>query len=224
MSKIKNFWFIILIIVLISTACANSAEQGGGGGLPAGESDSAQDPSDNDLNNLEGELLDFFMNVEIDNNETFQDTIKTEWVGEFSLNSEGKISGLGVVDYFATILSVDEDGCGHLWTDEGSYNFVLGGNVQQKESGNVYPVKILERNNRSSSRSAAGATCEDPSPFDDAVLDIYSETHLNGLFAGVVNYLHRVYEREIKLCQPIQESNGNASIYIEVCFSAEDID
>ncbi len=224
MGKIKNLWFIVLIIVLITAGCADNSGQGGGGDLPAGDLDNPQDSSDTDLDSLEGELLTFIMNVEINNLEGAQDTIKTEWVGEFSYDAEGKISGLGVVDYEATIYSVDEEGCGYKWTDKGMYNFTLGGDVQRKESGDVYPVKIEEKNNKSSSRSAAAATCGDPGPFEESFMDLYSELHLKGLFAGVEIYLHRVYEREIKLCVPIQETTGKATIYIEVCLPVEDLD
>ncbi len=220
MGEFKQSW--ILLVILLITGCSTASSPGAGGDLPAVGPDPTSDAADNDSESLVGQLFDFEMRTEILGNEV-RDKIKTEWTGEFSYDAEGKISGIGVVYYEATIYNVDGNGCGYRWTEKGMYNFDLGGTVRQKDSGNVYAVKIKERSLGESTRSQAEATCKSPGPLNTEILEIYSDLHLKGLFAGVEIYLHRNYEAQIRLCLPVEEYTGNATIYILVCLPAEQL-
>lgn len=223
MGKFKQSWILLVIFILLTTGCSTASSPGAGGDLPAVDPDPESDAAEDDFNALVGQLLDFEMRTEILGKDELRDKIKTEWTGEFSYDANGNISGIGVVYYEATIYQVDDEACGYRWVEKGMYNFELGGAVRQIDSEIVYPLKIIERSLGESTRSQAEATCDDPGPFETDYMDLYSDMHVRGLFAGVETYLHRNYEDQIRFCRPVEENTGNATIFILVCLLAEEL-
>lgn len=89
--------------------------------------------------------------------------LESDWYGEFTVGSDGKIAGEGTGTYKGEIFVVEDDGCGHKWSVEGTFDFSIEGMANQ--DGKTLQVSILAPILTDLSEGAVIKICEDQPPW-----------------------------------------------------------
>ena len=119
------------------------------------------------------------------------DTMESDWIGEFSTDSDGNINGQGSVTYEMYIYNADDKGCGYRWKDTGSIDFEIGGKIHIDGNNFMFPVKILTPTQNDREIGPAEATCSEPDSWRSEILDLYIDLGHDALIGAVLAPLHR---------------------------------
>ena len=126
MKKILLNLLLILLLAFLVSAC-----DGGTGVDPSGNLSPEDAAMDEPVPDGEGDLTlgaeyQFSMSAEVNGliDEMAYDQLKSEWRGEFSVDSDGLIRGDGMVTFDAFVFAVNEELCGYAWTEKGQVVFV----------------------------------------------------------------------------------------------------
>ncbi len=115
MNRIPTYWLLIILLVLLTTACAGDSGAGAPGDIPVGEAPQDDQTAGEEIVVIPEGAYGFEMSAEVDGlvADMAYDQLKSEWVGDFSVDAEGLIKGDGMVTYDALVFAVDEELCGY---------------------------------------------------------------------------------------------------------------
>lgn len=226
MKKYLITWLLILTVGFLTAACAD--EPGiGPSGNPAAEDPVLEEPASSEGvdQSLKTEYL-FDMSAEVNGlvGEMVYDQLKSEWDGEFSVDSNGLIKGDGMLTFEAFVFAVNEDLCGYSWTEKGFVVFVISGKVLKQGGEEYFPVKILPLQVERFSLSEPEATCSDPKDFLKDIPDIYIKVHRDALISTVLTHLHQNLGDQIKLEQVLEQKSGTVDYHILVSLAPVPLD
>ena len=210
---------ILLLIVLLTASCAAGVPAAGDGQI---EEQAAPDGADQVL----GGDYHFKMSAQVDGlvADMAYDQLQSEWVGDFTVDSEGLITGVGNLTYDALIFAVDEELCGYAWTELGTAVFNMSGRVHSQGSEATYPVKIFLLDVDRYSLSEPEATCDDPQGFLAKIPDQYLELHRDALLSIVLTHLHQYVGDQIQLEQELAVKRGTVEYQILVSLAIVELD
>ncbi|MCK5793561.1 MAG: hypothetical protein KAH12_02570 [Anaerolineales bacterium] len=152
------------------------------------------------------------------------DQLKSEWVGDFSVDPEGLIKGDGMVTYDALVFAVNEELCGYAWTEKGTVVFTMSGRVHNQGGEDSYPVKIFLLDVEPYSLSDPEATCTDPAGFLKDTPPIYIEIHRDALLSTVLTHLHQNVGDQIRLAQELAVESSTVEYQILVSLALVELD
>jgi len=215
-TKKKLNWLLVFILILL-TGCNNSP----GGGV--GDTIRINQDQDSNLTDDEAEKFleqDFHFEMYATVNglvmRKVPDTMESDWIGEFSTDSEGNIKGQGNVTYEMYIYNADDEGCGYRWKDTGSIDFEIGGKVHIDGNNFAFPVKILTPTQNGREIGPAEATCSEPDSWRSEMLEIYLDLAHDALIGAVLDPLHRSLGNEIKFGKVLEKKIGTVAFGIMV--------
>lgn len=225
MKRYAIYWLLSLLLVLLTAACAGDPGAGAPGNIPVGEV-----PQDDQTTGEEIEqtlrLYSFEMSAAVNGlvADMAYDQLKSEWVGDFSVDPEGLIKGDGMVTYDALVFAVDEELCGYAWTEKGTVVFNMSGRVNNQGGEDSYPVKIFLLDVEPYSLSDPEATCTDPAGFLKDMPPMYLEIHRNALLSTVLTHLHQNVGDQIQLGQELAVESGTVEYQILVSLALVELD
>ena len=218
---IKKYLIIVLLILtvgLLTAACDDGAGIGPSG-EPAAERAVLEEPASGEEveQTLNMDYL-FEMSAEVNGlvEEMAYDQLKSEWRGEFSVDSDGLISGDGMLTFDAFVFAVNEDLCGYAWTELGQMVFMISGKVLKQGGEEYFPVKILPLQVERYSLSEPEATCSDPQGYLKDIPDIYIKIHRDALISTVLTHLHQNLGEQIQSWQVLEQESGTVNYHILV--------
>lgn len=138
--------------------------------------------------------------------------LESEWDGEFSVGSDGKVAGEGSGTFMGEIFAVDDDGCGTKWSVTGTFDFSIEGSVNQ--DGKTIQVSLSPILS-DLSEGALTATCAD-TPVRDLPPG-YSNVHVDNLLqftsgAGSVLGMH------LEPNEPVTGKQFNATVTLVIAW------
>ena len=223
--NLLNLLLILLLAFLVS-ACDSGAGVDPSGN-PSPEEAVMEEPAPDEEGDptLDAEYQ-FSMSAEVNGliGEMAYDQLKSEWRGEFSVDSDGSIRGDGMVTFDAFVFAVNEDLCGYAWTEKGQVVFVISGKVLEQGGEEFYPIKILLRQVERYSLSEPEATCDSPQAFLKDMPDIYIKVHRDALLSTVLTHLHQNVGEQIEFGQALKQQSGTVDYDILVSFNLVPID
>lgn len=205
-----------LILVLLS-GCNNSP--GGGAGDPVRiNQDQDSNLTENETEDFLGQDFSFEMYATVNGlvDRNVPDTLESDWIGEFSTDSDGNINGKGTLSYETYIYNADDEGCGYRWKETGTMDFVIGGKVHIDGNDFKFPVKILSRTQNGREIDPAEATCSDPDFWRSEMLEVFHDLGREALFGAVLDPLHRSLGKEIQFGTVLEKKIGTISYGILV--------
>ncbi len=189
----------MLLVLTLLTGCKNLP--GGGAGDPMRiNQDQDSNLTENEAEGFLEQDFNFEMYATVNGlvDRRVADTMESDWIGEFSTDSDGIINGQGSVTYEMYLYNADDKGCGYRWKETGSIDFKIGGKVHIDGNNFRFPVKILELTQKDLEIGPAEATCSDPDSWRDTILDLYIELAHDALIGAVLDPLHRSLGNEIQ--------------------------
>ena len=226
MKRNPTYWLLILLLVLLTAACAGDSGAGAPGDIPVGEASQDDNTAGEDIaQNPEG-VYGFEMSAEVNGlvADMAYDQLKSEWVGDFSVDAAGLIKGDGMVTYDALVFAVDEELCGYAWTELGTVVFKLSGKVLDNGGEVSYPVKVFLLDVVPYSLSEPEVTCTDPAGFLKDMPPLYIEIHRNALLSTVLTHLHENVGNQIKLEESLEQTSGTVDYHILVSVGLVELD
>ncbi len=212
----KTILGMALILALLS-GC-NNLPGGGAGGPMRINQDQDSNLTDNEAEDFLEQGFNFEMYATVNGlvDRMVPDTMESDWIGEFSTDSDGNINGKGSVTYEMYIYNADSEGCGYRWKDTGSINYKIGGKVHLDNNNVKFPVKILTLTQNGIAIGPAEATCSDPDSWRNSILDLYIDLAHDALIAAVLDPLHRSLGNEIQFGKVLEKKIGTVSFGILV--------
>jgi len=226
MKKYHINWLLILAVVFLTAACDAGSDYGPSGNPSAADAVMEEPASGEEVDQSLKTDYHFDMSAEVNGlvGEMAYDQMKSEWDGDFSVDSNGLIKGDGMLTFDAFVFAVDEDLCGYSWTEKGQVVFVISGKVLKQGGEEYFPVKILLRQVERYSLSEPEATCSDPSSFLKDIPEIYIKIHRDALISTVLTHLHQNLGDQIKLDQVLEQKSGTIDYHILVSFALVPLD
>jgi hypothetical protein len=214
------------VILLLTAGCAGGTVPEASGN-PAASGVEEQDAGDSGGTEFSLEatfLLDMSAHVNGLVADMAYDQLESDWVGEFSTDSEGLFTGVGNVTYDALVFAVDEELCGYSWTELGEVAFNISGKVRDEGGQVSYPVKFFLLDVKVNSLSEPEPTCDDPPGYLSNFPSQYIEIHRNALLSTVLTHLHQNVGNQIQLGQDLAVTSGTVDYWIQLSLAAEDLD
>ena len=223
MKKRRLFiWLLILSVSILASACGSSPDAD----LADFASPLEESSSGEQVNQALQGLFNFEMAATVNGlvADLAYDQLESEWVGEFSVDSEGLFTGVGNVTYDALIFAVDEELCGYAWTELGDVAFQISGRVHNQGGDVAYPLKLFLLDVKRNSLSEPEPTCEDPQGFLAKMPDQYIEIHRDALLSTVLTHLHQNVGNQIRLQETFTGQSGTVDYTILVSLAAVDLE
>ncbi len=212
MAKRKPYLLILFVLMLFTSACAQSPSPGGGGDLPVlADPEQPIAKSQGEADFLDGKF-DFFMDAYLQEfNVTsiagplgeglYPATLVSDWVGDFTIEPDGKMNGKGRLVAEATVYVVDEDLCGHAYTEYKEHEFTIGGTLKKVGEKYYLPIKIWSVTlipGKGPVVGAPEATCDDPDRPRD-LPGMYIEIQREAMIQLVIGGLHKPVGDQIEM-------------------------
>ena len=208
---------VLLAVLLLSASCSTESE-----------------PSDEDLEayaegsleeyeaeGFEGQTFDFSMHAVLgDVIDAYHDSMDSDWTGTFTIDEDGILSGSGNATYDAAIFNADdEDGCGYVWFETADFEFIISGEVQQREGSSALWLVVDLANDVSPVRTEPASTCDDPGEWRLSTPEIYFDLHRDFMLSDTQLGLARLGPR-IRIGQTLEASTGGVDYTILVNLAA----
>lgn len=226
MKKHSIYWLLILTFVLLFSACTGNSEAGAPGDMPVGEvPQEVQSTGDGVAKVLQGKY-DFEMSAAVDGlvADMAYDQLTSDWWGEFSVDAEGLMTGVGFVNYDAMVFAVDDDLCGFSWTEVGNVEFKISGSVLEKDTEVYYPLKLFLFDPQVISKTEAEPTCDDPQNYLSQTPSQYHDIHRDALLTTVLTHLHQTIGDKIQVEETFTGQSGTVDYTILISLGLEDLD
>ena len=237
MTQRKFYLLILFVLMMIASACAQAPDPGGGGGdLPAAsdpEGRIAQSQGEADFLDqtfgfsMMAYLKDFNFSslAGIPAEDLYPASMVSNWGGEFTIDTEGNLTGSGKLISEATFFVVDEDWCGYAYTELADHEFQIGGKLKVVGEKYYFPIKIWSLTSLPDTPAIGPgeATCNDPGPERNQGLEFFVGIQRDAMLQLITQHLHQSIGDQIEMGIDLSAESPDGNIEYEIAVSPEAI-